>query len=112
MKASTLELEGARSRFCQQCSRVEPLTNFDGLRRSCRDGLARIGERRREKVSAQQQVRSGVISARRCTSFHKRLPCVRIYSVIAVLTRFVAATSYWTAPPSFLTAVLCHVSVG
>lgn len=37
-------------RFCQQCSRLDPLEAFEGQRRSCREGLLRIGERRRERI--------------------------------------------------------------
>mmetsp|Transcript_36960 Transcript_36960/g.93328 ORF Transcript_36960/g.93328 Transcript_36960/m.93328 type:complete len:453 (-) Transcript_36960:327-1685(-) len=52
MSALEVVVDGSLGRFCQQCSRVEPLLNFDGKRRSCREGLARIMERRKERISA------------------------------------------------------------
>lgn len=39
---------GGLARFCQQCTRLEPLSFFDGQRRSCRSSLAK----RQERMSA------------------------------------------------------------
>eukprot|EP00951_Prasinocladus_malaysianus_P039005 scaffold432863_cov45-Prasinocladus_malaysianus.AAC.1 len=51
MKAECVFSEGAMMRFCQQCSRLDSIDAFDGKRRSCREGLMKIGERRRERMA-------------------------------------------------------------
>ena len=35
------------SRFCQKCGRVQPLADFDGLKKSCRDSLKKHNEKQR-----------------------------------------------------------------
>lgn len=43
---------GAQQRFCQQCTRLEPVAAFEGSRRSCRASLARRQHRLRRKRSS------------------------------------------------------------
>ncbi|EFN55613.1 hypothetical protein CHLNCDRAFT_133755 [Chlorella variabilis] len=43
------DASGHVSRFCQQCTKLEPLSSFDGERRSCRVSLDRRNQRRQGK---------------------------------------------------------------
>lgn len=42
-------------RFCQQCSRTHPLSDFDSAKLSCRAGLARHTQRRKERMQRQAE---------------------------------------------------------
>lgn len=53
-KANFVVDAGERKRFCQQCSRLQPIEEFDGSKRSCRDRLRRIGERRKDKMQLEE----------------------------------------------------------
>ncbi|KAL4428263.1 hypothetical protein ABPG75_002352 [Micractinium tetrahymenae] len=46
--AEEVEREGVANRFCQQCGRFHPLSEFDGPQRSCRSQLAYHAARRRQ----------------------------------------------------------------
>lgn len=48
LKMSHLVLEGTDCRFCQLCGKFQPLSEFDGAKRSCRAKLARHNERRQK----------------------------------------------------------------
>lgn len=41
-----LDIHGEHKRFCQQCARLQPVTDFDGHRRSCREKLEKHNHRR------------------------------------------------------------------
>ncbi|KAI3425692.1 hypothetical protein D9Q98_007669 [Chlorella vulgaris] len=43
------DISGRVTRFCQQCTKLEPLSNFDEERRSCRISLERRNQRRQGK---------------------------------------------------------------
>ncbi|GAB4821354.1 hypothetical protein N2152v2_008400 [Parachlorella kessleri] len=45
--ACELEFAGKRVRFCQQCGKFQPLDDFEGDRKSCRDSLVKHNMRRR-----------------------------------------------------------------
>ncbi|GMH00625.1 hypothetical protein Nepgr_002464 [Nepenthes gracilis] len=47
-KAPKVKVLGLEQRFCQQCSRFHPVTEFDDTKRSCRRRLAGHNERRRK----------------------------------------------------------------
>uniref|UniRef100_A0A061QR04 Squamosa promoter-binding-like protein 8-like n=1 Tax=Tetraselmis sp. GSL018 TaxID=582737 RepID=A0A061QR04_9CHLO len=49
-KAEYVIQGGRRMRFCQQCSRLQPVEEFDGSKRNCRERLERIGKRRKTKL--------------------------------------------------------------
>ncbi|XVF59883.1 hypothetical protein PTKIN_Ptkin07bG0311700 [Pterospermum kingtungense] len=53
-KSAFVLFKGMRQRFCQQCSRFHETSEFDGMKRSCRDRLAGHNERRRKAQSDQQ----------------------------------------------------------
>ncbi|GAB4815881.1 hypothetical protein N2152v2_002927 [Parachlorella kessleri] len=61
-------------RFCQQCGRFHPLTDFDAERRSCRDSLAVHNARRRKSRlhitsgAARQRAAAGAAAAAAATS--------------------------------------------
>ena len=40
-----VDIDGAMMRFCRQCARFQPTTEFDGLKRSCRQRLEKHNER-------------------------------------------------------------------
>jgi len=46
MKSSEVFVESKAMRFCQQCSRLHDLSMFDGKKRSCRDKLIKLKQRR------------------------------------------------------------------
>lgn len=48
-----VSINGRKMRFCQMCGRVQPVEDFDGLRRTCRDRLASHNRRRRAKRNPQ-----------------------------------------------------------
>jgi hypothetical protein len=48
LRTPQLMIEGVSSRFCQQCGKFEPLSSFDGAKRSCRARLQRHNARRRK----------------------------------------------------------------
>lgn len=54
MRKDSVHVDGAEVRFCQQCSCLHRLSEFDGLRRSCRQQLDRHKARRRSKEGAQR----------------------------------------------------------
>ena len=47
LKAGQLTYSGATLRFCQKCRRLEPLSEFDGAKRSCRAKLQAVRDKRR-----------------------------------------------------------------
>ena len=49
VKSEFVKWEGKIHRFCQQCSRMQLLNEFDGQKRSCRESLEKIGFKRRTK---------------------------------------------------------------
>ncbi|KXZ48256.1 hypothetical protein GPECTOR_29g35 [Gonium pectorale] len=51
-KADTVMKDGRPHRFCQQCGRLQPLTEFDGAKRSCRATLLRHCMRRAQQMQA------------------------------------------------------------
>jgi len=59
-KAQTVKFSGQLMRFCQQCSRLDPLEEFDGTRRSCRKSLLRVVERRRTQRAVSHNNSNGI----------------------------------------------------
>jgi len=53
LKVSSIVKDGAQQRFCQQCGRFHGLSEFDGVKRSCRAPLERHNARRRKKSDSQ-----------------------------------------------------------
>ncbi|PRW57874.1 squamosa promoter binding [Chlorella sorokiniana] len=51
------EPSGRVTRFCQQCTKLEPLKNFDGERRSCRESLVRRNMRRQGRRGGNKRAR-------------------------------------------------------
>lgn len=49
LKAECFSVRSVLSRFCQRCGLSHPLTDFDGLRKSCRASLEKHNNRRRQK---------------------------------------------------------------
>lgn len=47
-KASCVEMNGMKLRFCQQCSKLHPLEDFDGKLKSCKKTLQKHNERRKQ----------------------------------------------------------------
>lgn len=47
-KASCVEMNGVKLRFCQQCSKLHPLEDFDGKLKSCKKTLQKHNERRKQ----------------------------------------------------------------
>ncbi|GAB4818529.1 hypothetical protein N2152v2_005575 [Parachlorella kessleri] len=58
--------DGVPHRFCQQCGRFQPLTEFDEDRRTCRRKLERHNARRRKKTGTR---RTGTAKPRRGAAF-------------------------------------------
>mmetsp|Transcript_11324 Transcript_11324/g.32133 ORF Transcript_11324/g.32133 Transcript_11324/m.32133 type:complete len:397 (-) Transcript_11324:540-1730(-) len=50
VKAEHVVVDGEKRRFCQQCSRLQLVSEFDGNKRSCRERLERIGKRRKQRL--------------------------------------------------------------
>jgi hypothetical protein len=50
-------------RWCQQCACFHPLDSYDGDKRSCRDALVRVREKRKQRIEKQKQQ-----AKRSCTS--------------------------------------------
>jgi hypothetical protein len=46
MKSEAILVDGVAQRFCQQCGRFQPLAEFAGARRNCREQLRRLNARR------------------------------------------------------------------
>jgi len=42
-------------RWCQQCACFHPLDSYDGDKRSCRDSLVRVREKRKQRIEKQKQ---------------------------------------------------------
>ncbi|XP_078438090.1 uncharacterized protein LOC144708572 isoform X2 [Wolffia australiana] len=59
-KASVVVAGGVQQRFCQQCSRFHPLSEFDEAKRSCRKRLAEHNRRRRKSESSSTTSSAGV----------------------------------------------------
>ena len=59
MQVHVIEIEGAPSRFCQQCGRFHPLAEFEGARRSCRSKLDAHNARRKAKRAKAAAERAG-----------------------------------------------------
>ena len=49
LRVDCLDVHGHNVRFCQQCGRFQPLEDFDGKKRSCRERLQRHNARRRKR---------------------------------------------------------------
>ena len=47
--------DGVLSRFCQQCGKFHSLDYFDGALRTCREGLAKHSDRRRQRKMKRKQ---------------------------------------------------------
>lgn len=50
-------------RWCQQCACFHPLDSYDGDKKSCRDSLVRVREKRKQRIEKQKQQ-----AKRSCTS--------------------------------------------
>lgn len=50
-KAVEVEIEGKKMRFCQQCSKLHVLEEFDGKLKSCKKTLSKHNQRRKMSVS-------------------------------------------------------------
>jgi len=62
IKALTLHQNGVAKRFCQQCSRLHDVTEFDGKRRSCIKRLQLHKQRQRAKLAKKQMELEGTAS--------------------------------------------------
>jgi hypothetical protein len=51
---------GALMRFCQQCTRLHPVAEFDGARRSCRTALSKRRTRKRQEDSPRSGRRAAI----------------------------------------------------
>ena len=40
-----VDINGSMMRFCQQCARFQPVSDFDALKRSCRERLQKHNQR-------------------------------------------------------------------
>lgn len=47
-KATCVEMNGKKMRFCQQCSKLHPLEDFEGKLKSCKKTLQKHNERRKQ----------------------------------------------------------------
>ncbi len=66
--------DGILQRFCQQCGRFQPLSDFDGAKRSCRARLDRHNARRRKGRAAaalMQQAGSGGAARKRALAWQQ-----------------------------------------
>eukprot|EP00873_Tetraselmis_striata_P009042 jgi/Tetstr1/429306/TSEL_019224.t1 len=54
-KAPVVMQDGEQLRFCQQCSRLHPVEDFDNNKRSCRFKLDLIGQRRKTRIASELQ---------------------------------------------------------
>jgi len=61
--ADEVEIDGQSQRFCQQCNRFHPLSEFDKNRRGCRDKLAKHNLRRHQKTAMATKVHDVMIPA-------------------------------------------------
>lgn len=61
MEMDSMEVEGHKIRFCQQCGRFQSLSDFDGVKKSCRTRLAKHNGRRRKRTNTDED--SGKSSA-------------------------------------------------
>lgn len=57
LKAPMVVRGGQEQRFCQQCGKFQPLTDFDADKRSCRERLDKHNARRRRMREMQQMLR-------------------------------------------------------
>jgi hypothetical protein len=55
-KAPVVMQDGEQMRFCQQCSRLQPVGEFDESKRSCRYKLELIGKRRKSRLESENKV--------------------------------------------------------
>ncbi|KAL6762320.1 SBP domain-containing protein [Haematococcus lacustris] len=49
LKVPYVVKDGVQQRFCQQCGRFQPISEFEGVKRSCRARLQRHNDRRRKR---------------------------------------------------------------
>ncbi|KAK9824970.1 hypothetical protein WJX81_000184 [Elliptochloris bilobata] len=64
LKLTSFEHRGKQQRFCQQCGRCHELACFEGVRRSCRNQLAKHNARRRRNHEAAVAARGEKAAAR------------------------------------------------
>lgn len=55
MEMEYILVEGHKIRFCQQCGRFQPLNDFDGAKKSCRERLAKHNGRRRKTLNTDDE---------------------------------------------------------
>ncbi|KAK8956682.1 Squamosa promoter-binding-like protein 7 [Platanthera zijinensis] len=67
-KAPSVIVLGAEQRFCQQCSRFQPISEFDAAKRSCRRRLAGHNQRRRktsiEPIAKNPSLESAILGSK------------------------------------------------
>mmetsp|Transcript_17512 Transcript_17512/g.48849 ORF Transcript_17512/g.48849 Transcript_17512/m.48849 type:complete len:212 (+) Transcript_17512:104-739(+) len=64
-----VDMNGVPSRYCQQCTRFHPLSEFDGLKHGCRKRLDRHNLRRKRKNASKRELAQNVAaSAAHCTT--------------------------------------------
>mmetsp|Transcript_4695 Transcript_4695/g.11391 ORF Transcript_4695/g.11391 Transcript_4695/m.11391 type:complete len:115 (-) Transcript_4695:731-1075(-) len=54
-RALVVDVNGVKSRFCQQCTRMHPLHEFDGAKRGCRKRLKQRNLRRQTSNNLTRQ---------------------------------------------------------
>ncbi|KAG2483085.1 hypothetical protein HYH03_018025 [Edaphochlamys debaryana] len=79
LKVSSVLKDGVPHRFCQQCGRFHPLSEFDGDRRSCRTMLQRHCHRR----AKQKQELAEVLAQR----YEEKQVAASLSAVVSALTR-------------------------
>ncbi|KXZ45840.1 hypothetical protein GPECTOR_50g634 [Gonium pectorale] len=62
LRALELLVDGRMQRFCQQCGKFQDVADFDDIKRSCREQLARHSLRRRIKLSQRRRQEMGGIA--------------------------------------------------
>ena len=55
MRSSAILVQGREMRFCQQCSCLHPVSNFDGKKRSCRMQLTKHKIKRAKALMLKQK---------------------------------------------------------
>jgi len=61
-----VDMNGVPSRYCQQCTRFHPLSEFDGLKHGCRKRLDRHNLRRKRKNASKREVCTTMVPRRGC----------------------------------------------
>lgn len=63
LKVSSITKDAVQQRFCQQCGRFHVLSEFDGVKRSCRARLERHNARRRKKSESHSKRASSTLAS-------------------------------------------------